>query len=180
MSILVWALVFGFAVGRAKTRRAQARLQHHTRRDHLSGLLSPSDASTHSTSKTSWRGPSAAEFIESKQAPEEPPLWMLGDRVYDTLYWHDHLPTAGVVPVAPYNPRTTSRSILRTESKIALGTQRGRPAEAIGLEKTYNRRIGVERSMTRSRTAASSAERPCTSTDIPRTVSAYRYRHHQL
>jgi len=52
--------------------------------------------------------PIAAEFTESKQAPEETamrvtcdalavekPIWMLGDSAYDTLGWHDHLLAAG-------------------------------------------------------------------------------------
>jgi hypothetical protein len=34
-------------------------------------------------------------------------IWMIGDSAYDTLDWHDHLLTAGVVPVAPYNARNT-------------------------------------------------------------------------
>jgi hypothetical protein len=32
---------------------------------------------------------------------------MLRDIAYDILDWHDHLLAAGVVPVAPYNPRNT-------------------------------------------------------------------------
>jgi len=34
-------------------------------------------------------------------------MWMLGDSAYDVLDWHDHLLAAGVVPIAPYNPRNT-------------------------------------------------------------------------
>ena len=69
---------------------------------------------------TGQKIPIAAEFTESKQAPEETamrvtrdalavgkPMWMLGDSAYDTFEWHDHLLAAGVVPVAPYNPRNT-------------------------------------------------------------------------
>jgi len=69
---------------------------------------------------TGQKIPIAAEFTESKQAPEETamrvtrdalavaqPIWMVGDSAYDTLNWHDHLLTAGVVPVAPYNARNT-------------------------------------------------------------------------
>jgi len=69
---------------------------------------------------TGQKIPIAAEFTESKQAPEETamrvtcdalavekPIWMLGDSAYDTLGWHDHLLAAGVVPVAPYNARNT-------------------------------------------------------------------------
>lgn len=35
------------------------------------------------------------------------PVWMVGDSAYDMLDWHDLLVTAGVVSVAPYNPRNT-------------------------------------------------------------------------
>jgi hypothetical protein len=62
--------------------------------------------------------PIAAEFTESKQAPEETTMrvtrdalavaksiWMVGNSAYDTLDWHDHLLAAGVGPVAPYNAR---------------------------------------------------------------------------
>jgi len=58
---------------------------------------------------TGQKIPIAAEFTESKQAPEETamrvtcdalaavekPIWMLGDSAYDTLGWHDHLLAAG-------------------------------------------------------------------------------------
>ena len=69
---------------------------------------------------TGQKIPIAAEFTESKQAPEETamrvtrdalavaqPIWMVGDSAYDTLDWHDHLLAAGGVPVAPYNARNT-------------------------------------------------------------------------
>jgi hypothetical protein len=49
------------------------------------------------------------------------PIWMLGDSVYDILDWHDHLLAAGVVPVAPYNPRNTDDPwTSSTELKTAL------------------------------------------------------------
>ena len=64
--------------------------------------------------------PIAAEFTESKQAPEETamrvtrdalavdqPIWMIGDSAYDTLDWHDSCRQQVVVPIAPYNPRNT-------------------------------------------------------------------------
>ena len=35
---------------------------------------------------------------------------MLGDSAYNILDWHGHLLAAGVVPVAPYNPRNTDNS----------------------------------------------------------------------
>ena len=37
--------------------------------------------------------------------------WMISDSAYDTLVWHDHLPDAGVVPIAPYNPRNTDNPL---------------------------------------------------------------------
>ncbi|GAA0512485.1 Transposase DDE domain-containing protein [Halorubrum aquaticum] len=80
---------------------------------------------------TGQKVPIAAEFTESKQAPEKTamrvtrdalavkqPMWMVGDSAYDTLDWHDHLLAAGVVPVAPYNARTpTTRKTSITGSK---------------------------------------------------------------
>ncbi|EMA56087.1 transposase IS4 family protein [Halococcus thailandensis JCM 13552] len=78
--------------------------------------------------------PIAAEFTESKQAPEETamrvtsdalavdqPVWMIGDSAYDTLDWHDYLLTAGVVLIAPYNPRNTGDPLdieYRVEERI--------------------------------------------------------------
>jgi len=74
----------------------------------------------------------AAEFTESKQAPEETamrvtrdalaveqPLWMIGDSAYPR--WHDHLLAAGVVLVAPYNARNTDDPLdieYRVEDRI--------------------------------------------------------------
>jgi len=62
----------------------------------------------------------AAKFTQAKQAGRETtmrvthdalavemPIWMLGDTAYDILDWHDLLLAAGVVPIAPYNPRNT-------------------------------------------------------------------------
>jgi hypothetical protein len=64
--------------------------------------------------------PITADFTHAKQANQETatritrdalavdtPIWMLGDRAYDILDWHDHLLAAGVVPFPPYNPRNT-------------------------------------------------------------------------
>jgi len=82
---------------------------------------------------TGQKIPIAAEFTESKQAPEETamrvtcdalavekPIWMLGDSAYDTLGWHDHLLAAGVVPVARTTHETpTIRKTSSTGSKPA-------------------------------------------------------------
>ncbi|WP_372479929.1 transposase [Halomicrobium sp. HM KBTZ05] len=103
---------------------------------------------------TGQKIPIAAEFTDSKQAPEETamrltrdalavakPIWMVGDSAYDTLDWHDHLLAAGVVPVAPYNARKTSSTGSKTVLKNTARTQ----LKQSTLDKTYNRRIGVER-----------------------------------
>jgi len=82
---------------------------------------------------TGQKIPIAAEFTESKQAPEETamcvmrdalavakPIWVVGDSAYDTLDWHDHLLAAGVVPVAPSTHGTLmARKTSSTRSKIA-------------------------------------------------------------
>jgi len=82
---------------------------------------------------TAQRIPVAAEFTESKQAPEETamrvtldalavdqPIWMVGDSACDTLDWHDHLLAAGVVPVAPTTRETpTTQKTSSTGSKTA-------------------------------------------------------------
>jgi len=104
--------------------------------------------------------PIAAEFTESKQAPEETamrvtcdalavekPIWMLGDSAYDTLGWHDHLLAAGVVPVAPYNARNTDdpKDIeYRVEARIDEHSEDVQLKQST-LDETYNRRSGVER-----------------------------------
>jgi hypothetical protein len=57
---------------------------------------------------------------------------MVGDSVYITLDWHDHLLAAGVVPIAPYNARNTD-DLLDIQPKQST------------LAGTYSRRTGVER-----------------------------------
>ena len=104
--------------------------------------------------------PIAAEFTESKQAPEETamrvtrdalavdqPVWMIGDSAYDTLDWHDYLLTAGVVPIAPYNPRNTDDPLdieYRVEERIDEHSEDVQLKQST-LDETYNRRSGVER-----------------------------------
>jgi len=69
---------------------------------------------------TGSKVPIAAEFTQAKQADKETamrvtrdalavatPIWMLGDRAYDILDWHDPCGQQVVVPVVPYNPRNT-------------------------------------------------------------------------
>ncbi|MFD1562783.1 transposase [Haloarchaeobius amylolyticus] len=109
---------------------------------------------------TGQKIPIAAEFTESKQAPEETamrvtrdalaveqPIWMVGDSAYDTLDWHDHLLAAGVVPVAPYNARNTDdpKDIeYRVEDRITEHSKDVQLKQST-LDETYNRRTGVER-----------------------------------
>jgi len=103
---------------------------------------------------TGQKIPIAAEFTESKQAPEETamrvtcdalavekPIWMLGDSAYDTLGWHDHLLAAGVVPVAPYNARNTDdpKDIeYRVEARIDEHSEDVQLKQST-LDETYNR-----------------------------------------
>ncbi|MFC4987539.1 transposase [Saliphagus infecundisoli] len=109
---------------------------------------------------TGQKIPIAAEFTESKQAPEETamrvtrdalavaqPIWMLGDSAYDTLDWHDYLLAAGVVPVAPYNARNTDDPLdieYRIEDRITEHSADIQLHQST-LDETYNRRTGVER-----------------------------------
>ena len=110
---------------------------------------------------STWRNiPIAAEFTESKQASEETamrvtrdalavakPIWMVGDSAYDTLDWHDHLLAAGGVPVAPYNARNTDdpKDIeYRVEDRLEEHSEDVQ-LKQLTLDKTYNRRTGVER-----------------------------------
>ena len=104
--------------------------------------------------------PIAAEFTESKQASEETamrvtrdalavarPIWMIGDSAYDTLDWHDLLLTAGVVPIAPYNPRNTDNPLdieYRVEDRIEKHSNDVQLNQSV-LDETYNRRTQVER-----------------------------------
>jgi len=146
---------------------------------------------------TGQKIPIAAEFTESKQAPEETamrvtcdalavekPIWMLGDSAYDTLGWR---PPAGrrVVPVAPYNARNTDdpKDIeYRVEARIDEHSEDVQLKQST-LDETYNRRSGVERTNDAVRTAASRARsrprpRPRT-TSVPRAVPSSRYCDHQ-
>jgi len=102
----------------------------------------------------------AAEFTQAKQASKETamrvtrdalavkqPIWMLGDSVYDILDWHDFLLDAGVVAIAPYNPRNTSEPFdieYRVENRISQFTEDVTLKRSI-LAETYERRTQVER-----------------------------------
>ena len=75
------------------------------------------------------------------------PIWMLGDSAYDILDWHDHLLAAGVVPIAPYNPRNTNDPLdieYRVEDRIEEHSEGVQLKQSI-LDETYNHRTGVER-----------------------------------
>ena len=68
--------------------------------------------------------PIGAEFTQSKQASEgtathitrdalavATPIWLVGDSIYSTLGWHDHLSATKVMTVASYNARNTDGSL---------------------------------------------------------------------
>jgi hypothetical protein len=104
--------------------------------------------------------PIAAEFTQAKQASEETamrvtrdalavaqPIWMVGDSAYDTLDWHDYLLDAGVVPIAPYNPRNTDDPLdieYRVEDRIKKHSENVQLKQST-LDETYNRRTQIER-----------------------------------
>jgi hypothetical protein len=72
---------------------------------------------------------------------------MIGDSAYDTLDWHDFLLTAGIVPVAPYNPRNTNEPLdieYRVEDRINEHSEDVQLKQSV-LDETYNRRTQVER-----------------------------------
>jgi len=147
---------------------------------------------------TGQKIPIAAEFTESKQAPEETamrvtcdalavekPIWMLGDSAYDTLGWHDHLLAAGVVPVAPYNARNTDdpKDIeYRVEARIDEHSEDVQLKQST-LDETYNRRVESNEPTTpsglRPRARSRPRPRPRTSTSVPRAVPSSRYCDHQ-
>jgi len=148
---------------------------------------------------TGQKIPIAAEFTESKQAPEETamrvtcdalavekPIWMLGDSAYDTLGWHDHLLAAGVVPVAPYNARNTDdpKDIeYRVEARIDEHSEDVR-AEAIDARRDvqppeWSRTNQRRRQGLRPRARSRPRPRPRTSTSVPRAVPSSRYCDHQ-
>jgi hypothetical protein len=73
-------------------------------------------------------------------------IWMLRDSAYDILDWHDHLLTAGVVPIAPYDPRNTAdpKDIeYRVEDRIKEHSEDVQLKQSI-LDETHNNWIGVE------------------------------------
>jgi hypothetical protein len=72
---------------------------------------------------------------------------MVGDSAYDTLDSHDHLLTARVVPVAPYNARNTNdpkHIEYRVEDRIEQHSKNIQ-LKQFTLDETYNCRTGVER-----------------------------------
>ena len=72
---------------------------------------------------------------------------MLAASAYDILDWHDHLLTAGVVPIAPDNPRNTDdpKDIeYRVEDRIKEHSEDVQLNQSI-LDEMYNNRTGVER-----------------------------------
>ena len=106
--------------------------------------------------------PIAAEFTDAKRAKQETamrvtcdalavkqPIWMLGDGAYDLLDWHDRLLEAGVVPIAPYNPRNTDDPLdieYRVEDRIDEYSDDVQLKQSI-LDETYDRRSQAERTI---------------------------------
>ena len=115
------------------------------------------------------------------------PMWMLGDSAYDTLDWHDHLLAAGVVPVAPYNPRNTDdpKDIeYRVEDRIEEHSEDVQLKQST-LDETYNRPNWGRTNQRCSqrlwpRANARPRPRPCTSASVPRAVPSSRRCDHQL
>ena len=69
------------------------------------------------------------------------------DNAHGTLDWHDLLLTAGVVPIAPYNPRNTDDPLdieYRVEDPIENHSEDVQLNRSI-LDETYNRRTQIER-----------------------------------
>jgi len=70
------------------------------------------------------------------------PIWILGDSAHDILDWHDHLLAAGVMPIAPYNPRNTddSKDIeYRIEDQITEHSKDVQLKRSL-MDETYNNR----------------------------------------
>jgi len=70
--------------------------------------------------------------------PNRPAIRLMTD-------WHDHLLAAGVVPVAPYNVRSTddSKDIeYRAKDRIEQHSEDAQLNQST-LDETYNRRTGV-------------------------------------
>jgi len=124
---------------------------------------------------TGQKIPIAAEFTESKQAPEETamrvtrdalavdkPIWMVGDSAYDAR--STGRPPAGhrVVPVAPYNARNTDdpKDIeYRVEDRITEHSEDVQLKQSILTRRTTAAR-GLNEPTNQSRTAASGERTP--------------------
>jgi hypothetical protein len=103
--------------------------------------------------------PIAAEFTPGKSVDTETarritqdalavekPVTVVGDAEFDMLDWHDDLIEAGVVPVAPYNPRNTNdppdiEYCLQTRIKEHSNTVRVWETQ---LDETYDNRSQIE------------------------------------
>ena len=74
---------------------------------------------------------------------------MVGDGAYYLLDWHDHLLKAGVVLIAPYNPRNTDERLdieYRVEDPIEECSEDVQLKQSI-LEETHDRRSQAERTI---------------------------------
>ena len=82
----------------------------------------------------------------------ETPICMLGGLAYDSFDCHDHLPAAGVVPVAPYNPRNTDDPLdieYRVEDRIEEQSRGGQLIRIVARQSGIDRTIACGRPGTR-------------------------------
>jgi len=149
---------------------------------------------------TGQKIPIAAEFTESKQAPEETamrvtcdalavekPIWMIGDSATTRSAGTTTCWPQGSCQSLPSTHESTDdpKDIeYRVEARIDEHSEDVQLKQST-LDETYNRRSGVERTNDAVRTAAVghvsdiSRPRPRTSTSVPRAVPSSRYCDHQ-
>jgi hypothetical protein len=103
--------------------------------------------------------PVAAEFTPEKSVDKETarritqdalavkrPITFVGDAEFDMLAWHDDLIKAGIVPVAPYNPRNTN-DLPDIEYRIQKQIEEHSDTVQVWekqLDETYNNRSQIE------------------------------------
>ena len=77
----------------------------------------------------------------------EQPIWVLGDRAYDLLDWHNHLLSAGGRAGRSVQPTQRRRSVrYRVQGRrLHRQVQQQRSAEAIDHGETYDQRSQAER-----------------------------------
>jgi len=94
-----------------------------------------------------------------------------GDSARDILDWHDHLLAPNVVPIAPYNLRSTDgpKEIKhRIEDPITEYSEDVQLKQSI-LDEAYNNRTGIER----TNNAVKDCGLGCSSADVPEAASTH-------